>query len=65
MFASNNLKIKGGTVKEVMYGCIRGLDGRIPDCMPAMHADCFDEIQKSMIHDLRSRSPFLLVVCHQ
>ena len=55
MFASNILKMKGGTVEEVIYGCIIGLDGRIPDCMLAMHANCFDEIQKSMIHNLCNR----------
>ena len=41
-------------MKEVFYGCIIGLDGRIPDCKLAMHANCYNEIQKSMIHDIGS-----------
>ena len=38
-------------MKKVIYGCIKGLDGRIPDCKLGMHAKCFNEIQKSMILD--------------
>ena len=42
-------------MKEVIYGCKRGLDGIISDCKLGMHAKCFDEIQKSIIHDIGSR----------
>ena len=38
-------------MKKVIYGCIKGLDGRIPDCKLGMHAKCFNEIKKSMILD--------------
>ena len=51
MLASNVLKMKGWAVKEVIYGCIRGLDGRTPGCKLGMHTKCFDKIQKSMILD--------------
>ena len=40
---------------EVIYGCARGLDGRILDCKLSMHANCFHEMRKNMIHDLGSR----------
>ena len=33
------LKMKRGAVEEVIYGCIRGLDGRIQDCKLGMHAN--------------------------
>ena len=46
LFASNILKMKRGAVEEVIYGCTRGLDGRIPDCKLGMHAKCFNEIKK-------------------
>ena len=49
MFASNIVKMKEETVKEVIYDCIRGLDGRMPYCKLAMHAKCFDEIQKTLL----------------
>ena len=42
-------------MKKVIHGCIRGLYGRMSDCKLGMHAKCFDEIQQSMIHDVRSR----------
>ena len=42
-------------VEEAYYDCIRGLDERIPDCKLAMHANCFGEIQRSLIHDFDSR----------
>ena len=42
-------------MREVIYGCISGLDGRITDCKLGMHSKCFDEIEKSMIHDVGSR----------
>ena len=42
-------------MKEVIYGCLRGLDVRITDCKLGMHAKCFDEIQRSTIHDIWSR----------
>ena len=38
--------MKKEAVEEVIYGCIRGLDGRALDCKLAMHANCFIEIQK-------------------
>ena len=38
--------MKSGAVKEVIYGCIRGLDGRIPECKLGMHANWFNEIKK-------------------
>ena len=44
-----------GVVEEVICGYVRGSDGRILDCKPAMHANCFDEIRKNMIHDFGSR----------
>ena len=43
--------MKGGIAKEDIYFCIRGLGG-ISECMLAMHANCFNEIWKSMIHDV-------------
>ena len=43
------------SVKEVIYGCIRRLDGRVPDCKIRMHGKCFNEIQQSLIHDVGSR----------
>ena len=43
--------MKRGAVEAVIYGCIRGLDGRIPDCKLGMHAKCFHDIQKSIILD--------------
>ena len=42
-------------MKEVIYGYIRGLDGRISDCMLGMHAKCFDDLQNIIIHDVESR----------
>ena len=42
-------------VEEAYYDCIRGLDERIPDCKLAMHANCFGEIQRSLIHDFGCR----------
>ena len=48
-------KKKGGALEQVIYGCVRGFIGRIPDCKHAMNANCFNEIWKSMIHDLGSR----------
>ena len=49
LFASNFFKDeKGGcAVEAVIYGCIRGLGGRIPDCNLGMHVKCFHEIQKA------------------
>ena len=38
-------------MKEVIYECIRGLDGKIPCCKLGMNAKCFNEIQKSLILD--------------
>ena len=55
LFATNIVKRKGWSVKEVIYGCIRGLDGGKTDCKLGMHDKCFGEIQKSMIHDIGSR----------
>ena len=55
LFASNILKTKGWDMKEVIHGCINGLDGRITECKLGMHAKCFDEIQRSMIIDPCSR----------
>ena len=46
--------MKGAFGKEVIYGGVRGLDKRISDCKLAIHANCFYEIQKNMIHDLGS-----------
>ena len=46
-------KMKWGAVEEDIHGCVRGLDRKIPNCKLAMHANGFDEILKSMIHDLR------------
>ena len=34
---------------------MRGLDGRISDCELGMRAECFNEIQRSNIHDIGSR----------
>ena len=31
---------------KVLYGCKRGLDGRITDCKLAMHDKCHDELRK-------------------
>ena len=42
-------------MKEVVYGCIRGLDGRITDCKLGMYVKCFNEKQQSLIHDVGSR----------
>ena len=36
--------MKGGIVEEVIYGGVRGLNGRMFDCKLAMHANCFHEI---------------------
>ena len=47
--------MKLGAVEEVIYSCTMGLYERIPDCKLAMHDNCFNEIQKSMVHDLGSR----------
>ena len=44
LFASHILKTKGWSMKEVIYGCIKGLDGRMPDWKLGMHAKCFNEI---------------------
>ena len=54
-FKIHILKMKREVLEEVIYGWIRGLEGRIPDCKLAMHANCFNDIWKSMIHDLGSR----------
>ena len=54
LFASNIEQAKGWSVKEVIYSCTRGLDGRISDCKLGMHSKCFDEIQRSLIHDVGS-----------
>ena len=35
------LTMKGWAVKEVIYGCIMGLDGRMPGCKLPIHVDCF------------------------
>ena len=43
----------GRNVEEVIY--VRGLDGKISDCKLAIHANCFNEIKKNMIHDLGSK----------
>ena len=45
---------KRGVVKAVIYGCMRCLDGRIPDCKLVMHTIFFHEIQQSIILDLCS-----------
>ena len=47
--------MKGGSVKEDIYGCVRKLDGWLLDCKLAMHANDFDKILKSMINDYGSR----------
>ena len=47
--------MKVEAVEEVLYGYIRGSYGRIPDYKLAIHVNCFNEILKSMIHDLGSR----------
>ena len=39
--------MKRAAVKEVIYGFIRGLDGKIPYCKCRMHASCFNETQKT------------------
>ena len=39
---------------EVIYSCVRGLDGHVCYCKLAMHANCFDEMRKSMFHDYGS-----------
>ena len=31
---------------KVLYGCKRGLDGRISDCKLIIHDKCFDELRK-------------------
>ena len=48
-------KMKRGAAEAVIYGCIRGLNGTIPDCKLGMHTNCFNEIQQSMILDPCSR----------
>ena len=53
LFASIFLKMNSGAVEVVIYGCIRGLDGRIPDCKLRIHANCFHDIQEG---------PFLILV---
>ena len=35
-------------MKEVIYGCKRGLDGRISDCKLGMHAKCFSKYKKAL-----------------
>ena len=50
-----NKKMKGGNMEKVIYGCARVSDRRISHCKPAMHANCFNEIWKNMIHDIGSR----------
>ena len=47
--------MKVGAVEELIYSYIEGLDGRIPHCKLSIHANCFNEIQKSMIHHLGCR----------
>ena len=39
--------MKRGAVEAVIYGCIRSLDGKTPDCKLGMHSRCFDKIQKT------------------
>ena len=39
-------KDERGAVEGIICGCVRGLDGIIPDCKLAMHANCFNEIGK-------------------
>ena len=43
------------TEEEVIFSCILVLDGRIPDGKLSMDANCFNEIQNSMNHDIFSR----------
>ena len=47
--------MKGVIIEEIIFGCIRGLDGKIPDCKLAMHAKCFNEIRKNMLYNLDSK----------
>ena len=47
--------MKREAVEAVIYGCMKGLDGRITDCKLEMHAKCFHETQKSFILDPCSR----------
>ena len=45
----NILKTKWGSVEEVVYDFISGLDGRITNCKFAMHANHFNDIQKKFM----------------
>ena len=47
LFASNIIKMKGGAVEEVIYGCKTGLEGRTPDCNLSMHSNVFNYVQKA------------------
>ena len=47
--------MKGVVLKEVVHGCVRGLDGRIFDCKLAMHSNYFDEIMKNMLYNFGSK----------
>ena len=45
---------EGAMIDELIFGYIRGLDGKIPDCNLAVHANCFDKIRKNMLYNLDS-----------
>ena len=47
--------VERGAVKEVIFACVRDLDGRIPDCKFALYANYFNETQIGMIHNLGNR----------
>ena len=46
---------EGEVIEGVVYGCIKVLDGRIPDCKFDMHAKYFNEIRKNMLHNHDSK----------
>ena len=51
-FTLNISKMKRVVVDEVIYGYVRGFNGRIPDCNLAIHANCFNERRKNMLYNL-------------
>ena len=42
-------------MEEAIYGCKRGIDGRISDYKLVKHAKCFTEIRKNMLYSFDSK----------
>jgi len=42
VFAPNVFKMKWGAVEEVFYGCIKGLESRIPECKLRLNTKWLD-----------------------